>query len=90
MLLVTAFCPAYAGLVVGCSGDAGMKLLTSIALLFALSSTAALAKDKKKAVLPAVFSNARYVYVQAEDGDATFAECAGRTQQRRRGVAIVS
>lgn len=47
-----------------------MKLLTSIALLLALSSTAALAKDKKKAVLPAVFSNARYVYVQAEDGDA--------------------
>ena len=44
-----------------------MKLLKSIAVLLTLTSALALAKDKK--VLPALFSNARYVYVQAEDGD---------------------
>lgn len=46
-----------------------MKLLTSIALLLTLSTPFASAKDKKKDVLPAMFSTARYVYVQAEDGD---------------------
>ena len=46
-----------------------MKLVVSIALLLVLSTPFALAKDKKKNALPAMFNVARYVYVQAEDGD---------------------
>jgi hypothetical protein len=46
-----------------------MKFVKSIALLLTVAAPFALAKDKKKDTLPAVFSNARYVYVQAEDGD---------------------
>ena len=46
-----------------------MKLFISIAICVALAAPLALAKDKKKSTLPAIFSNARYVYVQAEDGD---------------------
>jgi hypothetical protein len=46
-----------------------MKLFKSIALCVALVAPLALAKDKKKDTLPVIFSNARYVYVQAEDGD---------------------
>ena len=46
-----------------------MKLVTTVALLFALSTPLAFSKDKKKNILPAMFSTARYVYVQAEDGD---------------------
>jgi hypothetical protein len=46
-----------------------MKLSKSIALFVVLVAPLALAKDKKKDTLPTIFSNARYVYVQAEDGD---------------------
>jgi len=46
-----------------------MKLLKSIAILLMAVAPLALAKDKKKNVLSDVFSNARFVYVQAEDGD---------------------
>jgi hypothetical protein len=46
-----------------------MKLFKMVAVCVALVAPLALAKDKKKSTLPAVFSNARYVYVQAEDGD---------------------
>ena len=46
-----------------------MKFLRSIAILLTLVAPLALAKNKKKDILPAVFSNARFVYVQAEDGD---------------------
>ena len=45
-----------------------MKLITSVALALTLAAPLALAKDKKKD-LPAVFSSARYVYVEAESGD---------------------
>lgn len=45
-----------------------MKSISAIFLLLALSAPVALAKDKKPKV-PAVFENARYVYVQAEEGD---------------------
>jgi hypothetical protein len=46
-----------------------MKVFKSIAILLTVFAPLALAKDKKKDTLPALFSNARYVYVQAEDGD---------------------
>ncbi len=46
-----------------------MKVFKSIAILLTAFAPLALAKDKKKDTLPAVFSNARYVYVRAEDGD---------------------
>jgi hypothetical protein len=46
-----------------------MKLAVSLTLLLALSAPLALAKDKKKNEPPAVFSTARYVYIQCEDGD---------------------
>jgi hypothetical protein len=46
-----------------------MKLVTSVALALILAAPLGLAKDKKKNDLPAVFSTARFVYVQAEDGD---------------------
>ena len=46
-----------------------MKLFKMVAVCVALVAPLALAKDKKKSTLPAIFSNARYVYVQAEDGD---------------------
>jgi hypothetical protein len=46
-----------------------MKVFKSIAVLLTLVAPLALAKDKKKDTLPTVFLNARYVYVQAEDGD---------------------
>jgi hypothetical protein len=46
-----------------------MKLITSVALALMLAAPLGLAKDKKKKDLSAVFSTARYVYVQAEDGD---------------------
>jgi hypothetical protein len=41
-----------------------------VALVLAAALPFAQAKDKKKKTMPAVFSTARYVYVQAEDGDA--------------------
>jgi hypothetical protein len=46
-----------------------MKVFKSIAILLTIVAPLALAKDKKKDTLPALFSNARFVYVQAEDGD---------------------
>jgi hypothetical protein len=46
-----------------------MKLITSVTLALILAAPLAFAKDKKKKDLPAVFSTARFVYVQAEDGD---------------------
>lgn len=46
-----------------------MKIVTSVALALMLTAPLALAKDKKKKDLPAVFESARFVYVQAEDGD---------------------
>lgn len=47
-----------------------MKLVVPVALALVIAAPMVLAKDKKKKdVLPAVFNNARYVYVQAEDGD---------------------
>jgi hypothetical protein len=47
-----------------------MKLVVPVVFALALAAPLALAKDKKKKdVLPAVFNNARYVYVRAEDGD---------------------
>jgi hypothetical protein len=53
----------------GRRGGAFMKLFKSIAILLTVVAPLALAKDKKKDTLPAVFSNARFVYVQSEDGD---------------------
>lgn len=53
----------------GGRGGVLMKSPKSIAVLLALVAPLALAKDKKKDTLPAVFSNAHYVYVQCEDGD---------------------
>lgn len=49
-----------------------MKLRTLLvaALVLATALPFAHAKDKKKKTVPAMFANARYVYVQAEDGDA--------------------
>jgi hypothetical protein len=44
----------------------GIALLLALVVPFALAQQQ---KSKKKADLPAVFSNARYVYVQAKDGD---------------------
>ena len=46
-----------------------MKCVKSIAILLTVFAPLSLAKNKKKEILPAVFSNARYVYVQGEDGD---------------------
>lgn len=46
-----------------------MKFVKSFAILLTVLAPLAFAKNKKKDTLPAVFSNARYVYVQAEDGD---------------------
>ena len=46
-----------------------MKLLKCTAILLAMAAPVALAKDKNKNKVPAVFSTARYVYVQAQDGD---------------------
>ena len=48
-----------------------MKLRTRVALLLLFVAPFAVAqqKSKKHSDLPAVFSNARYVYVEAEDGD---------------------
>ena len=46
-----------------------MKLIVPVALALIVAAPLALAKDKKKTDLPAVFNNARYVYVEAEDGD---------------------
>jgi hypothetical protein len=46
-----------------------MKFAKSIAVLLAVLAPVSFAKNKKKDTLPAVFSNARFVYVQAEDGD---------------------
>jgi len=46
-----------------------MRSFKSIAFVLTLVAPLALAKDKKKDTLPAVFSNARFVYVQCEDGD---------------------
>ena len=46
-----------------------MKLVAAVALTLALTAPLAVAKDKKKKDLPALFSTARYVYVEAEDGD---------------------
>jgi len=50
----------------------GMKLRTilTVALVLAAALPFAQGKDKKKKTMPAVFATARYVYVQAEDGDA--------------------
>ena len=45
-----------------------MKLVSPVALALVMLAPLALAKDKKKEV-PALFNSARYVYVQAEDGD---------------------
>ena len=46
-----------------------MKLITSVALALILAASLGFDKDKKKSDIPAVFSTARFVYVQAEDGD---------------------
>jgi len=46
-----------------------MKLIPAIALTLALAAPLALAKDKKKNQMPEMLNTARFVYVQAEDGD---------------------
>ena len=46
-----------------------MRLVTPVALALMIVAPVALAKDKKKKDVPAQFNNARFVYVQAEDGD---------------------
>jgi hypothetical protein len=46
-----------------------MKLITSVALALALAAPLAVAKDKKKKDVPAILNTARFVYVEAEDGD---------------------
>ncbi len=46
-----------------------MKFVTSVALALLLAAPLSNAKDKKKKDLPAIFNSARFVYVQAEDGD---------------------
>jgi hypothetical protein len=46
-----------------------MKLITSVALGLAMVAPLALAKDKKKKDVPEIFNTARFVYVEAEDGD---------------------
>jgi hypothetical protein len=46
-----------------------MKLIMSVAVALVLAAPLGLAKDKKRKDLSTVFSTARYVYVQAEDGD---------------------
>ena len=46
-----------------------MKFAKSVAIFLAVLAPVSFAKNKKKDTLPAVFSNARFVYVQAEDGD---------------------
>jgi len=46
-----------------------MKLIMPVALALIAAAPLALAKDKKKKDLSAIFNNARYVYVEAEDGD---------------------
>lgn len=46
-----------------------MKLIPSIALVLVVAAPLGFAKDKKKKDLPAMLATARYVYVQAEDGD---------------------
>jgi hypothetical protein len=46
-----------------------MKLIPSVALALALVAPLALAKDKKKKDVPAILNTARFVYVEAEDGD---------------------
>ncbi|HKD62379.1 MAG TPA: hypothetical protein VKB47_18085 [Terracidiphilus sp.] len=45
-----------------------MKFAKPIVVILVMSAPLISAKDKKKHDLPAVFSTARYVYVQAEDG----------------------
>jgi len=46
-----------------------MKLVKPVALALLMWAPLAPAKDKKKKDVPALFNNARYVYVRAEDGD---------------------
>ena len=46
-----------------------MKLIPSVALALGLAAPLALAKDKKKKDVPAILNTARFVYVEAEDGD---------------------
>ena len=46
-----------------------MKLIPSVALALALAAPLALAKDKKTKDVPAILNTARFVYVEAEDGD---------------------
>lgn len=46
-----------------------MKLIPSVALVLALAAPLAFAKDKKKKDVPAILNAARFVYVEAEDGD---------------------
>lgn len=46
-----------------------MKLIPTVALALAIIAPLALAKDKKKKTVPEVLNTARFVYVQAEDGD---------------------
>lgn len=46
-----------------------MKLITPVALALILAAPLGYAKDKKKKDVPAILSTARFVYVQAEDGD---------------------
>ena len=46
-----------------------MKLIASMALVVLVAAPLGFAKDKKKKDLPEMLATARYVYVQAEDGD---------------------
>lgn len=46
-----------------------MKLIPSIALAVVIAAPLGFAKDKKKNDVPEMLATARYVYVQAEDGD---------------------
>lgn len=46
-----------------------MKLIPSVALVLVVAAPLGFAKDKKNKDVPEMLATARYVYVQAEDGD---------------------
>jgi hypothetical protein len=61
-------------------------LVTVVVVLVLLPALVSAQTKKKKKTMPAVFGTARYVYVQAEDGDAYTPELQGAD---RRAIADV-